>query len=147
MATKKTKPTNSPELEAYKQAHANSVNGWLAKYTLLLIADGVKKVKVEYSGQGDSGQIDGIAFYDAKGNGVREPFGGGSMVKGFEDLCYAILDVRGWDVNNDGSQGEFTWDLVADTMEHRHETNVVQVETENFEGVEDLMDRIDPDNV
>lgn len=145
MARKKTKPTSSPELEAYQQTQRNSVNAWLVKYAMLLTADGVKKVRVEYSGAGDSGQIDGIQYFGAKDKEVDNPFGSPVMAKSFEELCYSILDVRGWDVNNEGSQGHFVWDLKADTLNHHHEFNIVSTEDHEYDDIEDLMARIDPD--
>lgn len=144
---KKKGPTSSPELAAYQQEQRNSVNAWLAKYALVLTADGVKKVRVEYSGSGDSGQIDETTYYDAKGKAVDNPFGSKTMAKSFEELCYAILDVRGWDVNNEGSQGNFEWDLAADTLEHHHEFNIVSTEDHEYDDIADLIDRLDPDNV
>jgi hypothetical protein len=143
---KKKGPTSSPELAAYQEEQRNSVNAWLAKWALVLTADGVKKVRVEYAGSGDSGQIDEITYYDAKGDRVDNPFGSHVMAKSFEELCYSILDVRGWDVNNEGSQGWFEWDLADDSMTHHHEQNVVSTEDTDYDDIEDLMRSIDPDN-
>lgn len=147
MAKRKTKPTSSPELEAYKEHQRNSVNAWLAKFALVLKADDVTRVRCEYSGSGDSGQIDGIEYFDRKGNAVENPFGSAVMAKGFEELCYAILDARGFDVNNEGSQGHFEWDLTADTLDHHHEMNVTSTEDTDYDDIQDLIDRLDPDNV
>lgn len=138
--------TNSPELEAYTKKGKDSVNAWLAKYTLLLIGSGVATVKVEYSGQGDSGQIDDVSCFDAKGHRVDDPFGSPTVAKQFEDFLYDVLDVRGWDVNNEGSQGNMEWDLKADEFTHHHETNVTQVEVAEYEDASDLIGRVDPDN-
>lgn len=146
MARKKTKPTSSPELAAYQEQQRNSVNAWLAKWALVLTADGVKRVRVNYSGSGDSGQIDSIEYFDGKGKNVDNPFGSQAMSKNFEELCYSILDVRGFDVNNDGSQGHFEWDLKADTFTHHHETNVMSTHDTDYDDIEDLMGSVDPDN-
>jgi hypothetical protein len=147
MASKKTKPTSSPELEAYTEKQRNSVNAWLAKYALVLTGDGVKRVHVDYCGSGDSGQIDHITYFDKKDKEVENPFGSEVMSKSFEELCYAILDARGWDVNNEGSQGHFDWNLKADSLVHHHEVNIVSTEDTEYDDIQDLMDSIDPDNL
>lgn len=150
MASKKTKPTpgaiNSPELEEYIKKGKDSVNAWLAKYTLLLIGSGVERVRVEYSGQGDSGQIDSVACYDHGGGIVDNPFGSANVEKQFEEFLYNVLDVRGWEVNNEGSQGTIDWSLIKDEFVHHHEENIMKTDDSDFDDIKDLKGNIDPDN-
>lgn len=138
--------TNSPELDAYIKKGKDSVNAWLAKYTLLLIGSKVARVRIEYSGQGDSGQVDDITCFNAKGGEVKDPFGSPIVAEQFEDFIYDVLDVRGWEVNNVGSQGYMDWDLGKDLFTHHHEENEVKTNDTEYDDVSDLMGRVDPDN-
>jgi hypothetical protein len=139
--------TNSPELDAYIKKGAASVNAWLASYTLLLIGAGVKRVTVEYSGGGDSGQIDGYTCYGEDDSEVENPFGTQVIEKRFESFLYDVLDHRGWDYNNEGCQGSMEWNLEADTFTHHHEVNITQVETNDYDQADDLINSdIDPNN-
>lgn len=154
---------DSPELAAYIKGGKESVNAWLARYTLLLISYDVKRVEISYAGSGDSGQIDSIMFfgellgeegvastdsYPYCGDGRRRrmisgPLG--SLTAQFEQFLYNLLDRRGWEVNNEGSQGTIIWDLEADSFDHHHETNVTSVEVNEFEDIEDIRNALDPD--
>ena len=145
---KKKGATNSPELAAYKAKSAQSVNAWLSEWVLLLKAHDVHQVKVMYSAGGDSGQIDDIAFYTgqlATDDAPRKRFEfSQTTTAAFKSFAYDILEARGWEVNNEGSQGSFLWDLDMDTMVHEHGTNYTQVEEQTFEGVEDLIGQVNP---
>lgn len=136
---------DSAELAAYKAAqNPDSVNAAMAGWALVFTANQVTRVTCEYAGQGDSGQIESIGYYDKHGVPIAHELSSMRVDgKTFEDLCYEILDIRGWNVNNEGSQGNFTWDLAADTMDHHHEDNVVSVEVSKFEGISDLLGRVE----
>lgn len=80
-----------------------------------LKALGLTQVVAEYSGSGDSGQIDGISW---------EP----SAVKidkaeeEIQNFFYDVLEARyaGWE-NNDGASGNFVWDLTKENgLHHEH---------------------------
>ena len=93
---------------------------------------GVTRVTVDFSGSGDSGQLDGV---DISGN---EPFGpidvtlrSTSMYPGshverltevdelITDLAFQVIDAAGhsgWE-NNDGASGTITFDIEAGTIE------------------------------
>lgn len=93
---------------------------------------GVTRVTVDFSGSGDSGQLDGI---DVEGT---EPFGpvdvtlrSTSMHPGshvdrltevdelITDLAFQVIDAAGhsgWE-NNDGASGTITFDIEAGTIE------------------------------
>jgi hypothetical protein len=115
-----------------------------------LKAMGAMNVTVEYSGSGDSGQIDHCVIdYDSK-NDVRvevyvheERFQEGiGWVKGpsvkknrkltevIIDYCDSILDhEHGGCFNNDGADGRFEIDVQARTMTLTHNDNVMTQDT------------------
>jgi len=99
----------------------------------------VASVVVDYSGGGDDGSVNDVILRDASGVSISTAgdtqllFEGKSQTldKVLEDLCYRALDVGGWDwCNNDGGQGEFEIDLLADppTIELCHNQNHMTVE-------------------
>jgi hypothetical protein len=140
--------TNSPELAAYFAKSAQSVNAWLSEWVLLLKAHNVRRVKVMYSAGGDSGQIDDVSFYTEQLATDSEPWRQfefpQTVTAAFESFAYDILETRGWEVNNEGSQGSFLWDLDMDTLVHNHGTNTTHVDKETFEGIEDLVGQVTP---
>lgn len=117
---------------------------------------GVKKCTINYSGCGDSGQVDELDFgagvvvedvkveqtdvateYDFSGGGfpsyrkihkVNEPKLVG-LREAIENLCYSKLEEMhcGWEIN-EGSQGSFVINVEDGTVEWHHETNIMEVE-------------------
>lgn len=111
---------------------------------------GAKRVVVDYSGSGDSGQIDNCVIDDDPKNDVRvevyvheERFKEGiGWVKGpsvkknrkltevIIDYCDSILDYEhGGCFNNEGADGCFEIDVQARTMTLTHNDNVMTQDT------------------
>jgi hypothetical protein len=84
---------------------------------------GVETVTADYDGEGDSGQIE-------------EPQFGSTQIPrdvaiAVQDLFYDILEeyYGGWE-NNEGSFGQFSWDVRADRISLVHNMRTEAVETE-----------------
>jgi hypothetical protein len=78
--------------------------------------NGITKVEAEYSGSGDSGQIDGVTF---EPDTIKLP---PELEHEVEQLFYDVLEARyaGWE-NNDGASGTFTWDINGKDSGFHHE--------------------------
>jgi len=86
---------------------------------------GVVKIVAEYSGYGDSGAIDGIAYLNADDECVkltREA----ACVTGLEDAMYEYLPA-GFEIN-DGGQGTVTVLVTEGKVVLNHGQNVTEVE-------------------
>jgi hypothetical protein len=73
----------------------------------------ITKVDIAFSGGGDSGQIDDVAFETADGfdltDGVRS-----DLTEKFSDWSYTYLTSKGVDwYNNDGGQGNMCFDMTS----------------------------------
>jgi hypothetical protein len=135
-----SKIPDSPELSAYKEEVKNSVNQMLAKTTLILKAGKVAKVVVDYQGGNDDGSIESVTYYNKDGEEfdpelptrsvVPKPWDPEHVEDKIEEVFYSILEVRGWEVNNAGSQGAFVWDIEKDTFVHNHGSNFYDTEAD-----------------
>jgi hypothetical protein len=95
-----------------------------------LVAAGITRLTIEFDGQGDSGQLDGVAAYSGETQ-VTLPLTSITLRQGrfdtdgltthtailrdaVEILCYDYLEQEyaGWE-NNDGACGEFMFDVAA----------------------------------
>jgi len=96
---------------------------------------GVAKVKIDYDGCGDSGQIEDVSFWDANDQPVAFVLGELTQAQ-LQELFYDLLETRhaGWE-NNDGAFGDFQWDLETDTLNHTHHSRYTDYETSEYEGV------------
>jgi hypothetical protein len=111
---------------------------------------GVSTISVEYSGYGDSGQIDEI-FYIGPDNtnpkfndqaDISVPtfdlWGNRSITvntikAALEDIFYNYLEdcVSGFE-NNEGGNGEFTWIIADDVIELEHRQAITEYEYSNY---------------
>ena len=82
---------------------------------------GVAKVKAEYSGYGDSGCINHIAYLDAHDQPVNMDMVRLASDPEIERLLYEFLP-SGFEIN-DGGQGDVTLDVAAGTMTLDHQEN------------------------
>ena len=107
---------------------------------------GIVDVTVEFDGEGDSGQIEGISARDASGLvalpdgrieiAVARWDGSGtdrqmqSVGEAIETLCYDLLSHYhgGWEIN-DGSYGLFAFDVAKREIELTHNERYVAAET------------------
>lgn len=121
----------------------------------------VVRVVVNYSGSGDSGQIDDVQFFDAKGahaekadearieviENVSEPaddeenhwreFQRARMVllrDALEEFAYDALETHcgGWEIN-EGSQGHVEFLVKEGTVFLHHQENVMSTEDSSYE--------------
>lgn len=125
---KRNEIEDSPQLQAYKKACSHGVNKKLIDITMMLAASRVTRVRAEYSGSGDSGQIDGITLYQGDKelvqDEVRKDWPSGQKWDELKQFFYDLLEARGANFNNEGSQGYIEWDLERDHLFHHHEDNL-----------------------
>ena len=114
-----------------------------------LVAAGITRLTIEFDGEGDSGQLNGVAAYNGETPAILPPtpitlhraqFNTHGLIthsetleNAIETLCYDYLEQEyaGWE-NNDGAYGEFIFDVAArqidlemnvrfsDTTHHNH---------------------------
>jgi hypothetical protein len=113
-------------------ANANELNKTVLFDTLA--PAGITSIQVDFDGEGDSGQINGVSALAGDqpaqlpatqvtlhrlqwGQTQSEP-SEFTLAEAIETLCYDYLEQEhgGWE-NNDGGYGEFTIDVVARTIE------------------------------
>jgi hypothetical protein len=114
-------------------ADANTLNK--AAVFDALAATGITAVTVDFDGEGDSGQIQGVAAqgddcsvelpatavtirHAVWGRTVEITVRDHALKEAIEELCYGFLEHEhgGWE-NNDGAYGEFHFDVRARTIE------------------------------
>lgn len=76
---------------------------------------GVEMVTAEYNGEGDSGQVEDPEFGSSK---VPR-----NIAFAVQDLFYAVLEDEygGWEIN-EGSFGQFEWNVTDDQIHLSHST-------------------------
>ena len=102
---------------------------------------GVSQIGVSYSGYGDSGQLDNITTTPAKVplreiefDTITYPWRPDVEVKrnlreAFEDFIWDEITSRyGGFENNEGGQGELTWDITDNTITLDHSWNIMTTE-------------------
>lgn len=102
---------------------------------------GVSQIEVSYSGYGDSGQLDDITTTPAKVplreiefDTITYPWRPGEVIQrklgeAFEDFIWDEITSRyGGFENNDGGQGELTWDITDNTITLDHSWNIMTTE-------------------
>lgn len=114
---------------------------------------GIDSVHVEYSGGGDSGEIQAVFAFNSVGEDVSIPddlvawtkqvYGQHPpatkqlcMVDAIEDMAYRVLDATGVDwYNNDGGQGKLVIDLSEEfpSIHIDMEVNIVNTEEYSFD--------------
>lgn len=90
----------------------------------VLAQAGVARVVAEYSGYGDSGAIDRIAYLDAQGQPVSLP-GEAAVATSLENALYEFLP-GGFEIN-EGGQGTLTLNVKDGNAVLHHEENVTEV--------------------
>ena len=108
---------------------------------------GVKSFKVEYSGQGDSGEIvstevepSGISISNCEWDDFNyetlssDEKSGDRDAEGYvEDFCYDLLESyhSGWEIN-EGQNGYISWDNVSNALKHNYWVPVYEKHEEEF---------------
>ncbi len=85
---------------------------------------GVAKVQAEYSGYGDSGAIDQIAYLDQRGQPVNMDMVRSASDPDIENVLYEFLP-DGFEIN-EGGQGDITIDVQAGTVKLEHQENYTE---------------------
>ncbi len=112
------------EFQAQEQARVDRAKNQLRDVILPRLKQwGVAKVEVEYSGYGDSGSIDGIAYLDGAGKPVSMNLVRPASDPDISSAVYEFLPA-GFEIN-DGSQGTLTIDVHAGTINVNHGQNEV----------------------
>lgn len=129
-------PTCSDSLADYFRRMLENVRRNLPEVARQLKAAGVRRVKIEYDGCGDSGQIESIVYHDAPGQPLDPTNAVGMTEEALKDLFYDLTEARhpGWE-NSDGAFGEFDWDLAGDTLSHVHSDRFTDYLTTEHEGL------------
>jgi len=109
----------------------------------------VESFRVEYSGSGDSGEIEEI-FYEPNNLKVKVDVGTWKKfdqqsfeyketnepkpLKDFiEDFCYELLEDNhgGWEIN-EGQSGAIEWDIKENDLSHNYTTYIEHSESESY---------------
>jgi len=109
----------------------------------------IKSFRVEYSGSGDSGEIDEI-FYEPNDLKIEVDVGTWKKfdqqsfeyketnelkpLKDFiEDFCYELLEDNhgGWEIN-EGQSGAIEWDIKDNDLYHNYTTFIEHSENESY---------------
>ena len=85
---------------------------------------GVAKVQAEYSGYGDSGCINHIAYLNAQGQPVNMDMVRSASDPEIERVLYEFLPA-GFEIN-DGGQGDVTIDVATGTVKLEHQENYTE---------------------
>ncbi|MFM7289996.1 MAG: DUF6878 family protein [Planctomycetia bacterium] len=92
---------------------------------------GVAKVEAEYSGYGDSGCINHIAYLDQHGQPLNMDMVRSASDPEIENVLYEFLP-DGFEIN-EGSQGDVTIDVQAGTVKLEHEEHYPETESSTDE--------------
>jgi hypothetical protein len=85
---------------------------------------GVAKVKAEYSGYGDSGAVNHIAYLDAQDQPVNMDMVRAASDPEIENVLYQFLPA-GFEIN-EGGQGDVTIDVATGTVKLEHQENYTE---------------------
>jgi len=128
--------TSSFSLEQYYRDKLENVRRRIPQVAGQLKDAGVVRVRIQYDGCGDSGQIESVECLDADGK-ARDPIGQiGISEDELMDLFYDLTQARhpGWE-NNDGAYGEFEWDIASGALQHIHNERFTDYETTEHQGL------------
>lgn len=107
----KAKKTSSPDVMAYRCEQEELIEKASPGLQKLLIFHGIMKCGATYSGEGDSGQVDGVYFLN--GNDEVHPIATDDplYIRALA-MLYALIDCADYDWhNNEGGGGDIEWDL------------------------------------
>jgi hypothetical protein len=129
-------PVNSDWLDKYYRESLENLRRRLPEAARVLREAGVARVRVDYDGSGDSGQIEQIGYLGADGAELNLSGTLSFPENELMDLFYDLIQVRhpGWE-NNDGAYGDFEWDLTKDTLYHTHNDRFTDYDTTEHEGL------------
>ena len=109
----------------------------------------VESFRVEYSGSGDSGEIEEIFYepnnlkvdvdvgtwkkFDQQSFGYKETNEPKPLKDFIEDFCYELLEDNhgGWEIN-EGQSGAIDWDIKDNDLSHNYTTYIEHSESESY---------------
>ena len=109
----------------------------------------VESFRVEYSGSGDSGEIEEISYkpnnlkikvdvgtwkkFDQQSFEYKETNEPKSLETFIEDFCYELLEDNhsGWEIN-EGQSGAIEWDIKENDLSHNYTTYIEHSESESY---------------
>ena len=109
----------------------------------------VESFRVEYSGSGDSGEIEEISIkpdnlkikvdvgtwkkFDQQSFEYKETNEPKSLETFIEDFCYELLEDNhsGWEIN-EGQSGAIEWDIKENDLSHNYTTYIEHSESESY---------------
>jgi len=109
----------------------------------------VESFRVEYSGSGDSGEIEEIFYepnnlkvdvdvgtwkkFDQQSFGYKETNEPKPLKDFIEDFCYELLEDNhgGWEIN-EGQSGAIEWDIKENDLSHNYTTYIEHSESESY---------------
>lgn len=114
----------------------------IAKLWNDLHEEGIVSVDADFDGCGDSGQVNDIRFYGKNKERKNSKFGQrkpatltqySSLREAVEYICYDLLakDNGGWEIN-DGSNGEFVFDVLQKKAELTFNERYTEERTTNY---------------
>ena len=119
------------QIEDSRQARLAELKLERAKLREQLQALGVTRLEANYSGYGDSGNVDDIELYS--GEALLKPE---HHTEELTDFVWGLAynTSPGFE-NNEGGDGELSWDIEADEVTIEHRTFFIESSSETFEGV------------
>ena len=109
----------------------------------------IESFRVEYSGSGDSGEIDEISYepkdlkievdvgtwkkFDQQSFEYKETNEPRPLKDFIEDFCYELLEDNhgGWEIN-EGQSGAIEWDIKDNDLSHNYTTYIEHSESESY---------------
>lgn len=113
-----------------RQAQEEKAKRELAPHVDALVKKGVRYVAVDYSGYGDSGGIDSVAYLDEHSKPVD--VGSRASNQHIEEYVYTLLP-QGFEID-EGGQGTVTIDLVKRGYTMEHGQNYRETTSSTMEG-------------
>ena len=130
--------------ELAQRARADRLPKYKTALCKLLHAAGAVKVMIEYDSEGDSGQIDDVTMYDARGAHLADkPLSASaqrtfSKLHLFKNTLCGALESFAWELlashhagfeDNEGAFGTITLNVAKQTAEIEHNARIIDVLT------------------
>lgn len=98
-----------------------------------LLAATVRRVEATYDSVGDSGQIESLNCFGSAGEAITPELSPECDLAAF---FYDLLEARyaGYE-NDEGAFGDFSWDLIEDTLHQVHNERFTEVHCTETEGL------------
>lgn len=105
----------------------------VAQIKALMIENGIQSILAEYSGEGDSGDIDGITAHEKTDSGLAEKKLTPQQYQTVADLCWDLIGrFHGGFENNDGGRGEIHF-CIGDACDEEENSTFSEMELDDPE--------------